>query len=148
MARLKGIRVNLNPMYAKFSRRIETILRGQAPRKTGALADSIRVVVNKDGMQIVLQPIAGRESYGPYLHRGTGDERASGSSQNFDEAYMNLIERAWNPNPGKGIGGIKPRYFLNLQDTFYEQMNDMLAEEFAKQQGEFVTKILQDAVKI
>lgn len=148
MAKLKGIRVNLNPMYAKFSRRIEAILRSQAPRRTGALAESIRVIVNREGLQIVLQPLQGKKSYGEYLHRGTGEERAAGSSTDFETTYVQLMDRAWNPRPGRGVGGIKPRYFLNLNDTVYEMMNDELAQEFAKQQGEFLTQILQDAIKI
>jgi len=148
MARLKGIRVNLDKQYAKFARRIEGILKAQAPRKSGDLARSIRVVVNKDGLQIVLQPINNKDSYGVYLHAGTLTEREGPGGRDFGIIYEALQDRSWNPTPGKGRGGIKPRYFLNISDATYEQFNDVLAQEFAKQQTEYVTKIIQDAIKL
>lgn len=148
MARLKGIRVNLDKQYAKFARRIEGILKAQAPVKTGALRSSIRVVVNKDGLQIVLQPINGRDSYGVYLHAGTGEEKQGPGGRDFGFIYEALQDRAWNPNPGKGRGGIKPRYFLNLEDVVYEQFNDLLAQEFAKQQTEYIEQIIKQSIKL
>jgi hypothetical protein len=148
MARLKGIRVNLDAQYSKFARRIEGILKSQAPRKTGALAQSIRVVTNKDGLQIVLQPIKGRDSYGVYLHAGTGNYRQGPGGRDFGIIYEALQDRPRNPNPGPGKGGIKPRFFLNLTDVVYEQFNDQLAQEFAKQQTAYVQSIIQDAIKL
>jgi hypothetical protein len=148
MARLKGIRVNLDPQYGKFARKIEGMLKAQAPRKSGKLAQSIRVVTNKNGVEIVLQPINGKDSYGVYLHAGTGNYRQGPGGKDFGIIYEALQNRNWNPNPGPGKGGIKPRFFLNLADATYEQFNDTLASEFAKQQTAYVTSIIKAAMKL
>ena len=130
--------IDLKPTYAKISRKLESILRSQAPFQTGALANSVRVIYDTDGFEIVVGV-----KYGIYLHRGTMEESADRSSD-FSEVYQNLIERAFDPNPGTGVGGIKPRYWMNFSDTVYEMINDELATAYAEQMDEIIEQEIEN----
>lgn len=136
----KGSRAYLNPLYGKFASRLEAIIRGQAPVKTGKLRASVQVRFVKGVLEIYLPS---ETKYGTYLHTGTGSETASGASKIFEDAYFNLRNRKWNPSPGKGVGGIKPRYWMNVSDTQYDAFGDELATEFAKQETKIVSALLQ-----
>ena len=130
--------INLKPTYAKISRKLESILRSQAPFATGDLANSVRVVYDETGFEIVIGV-----KYGIYLHRGTMDESAD-SSSDFSAVYQNLIDKAFTPNPGTGVGGIKPRYWMNFSDSVYEMINDELATAYAEQMDEIIEQELEN----
>jgi hypothetical protein len=106
--------VNLKEQFALIARRVEEILRGQAPSRN--LAGAVQVVYENDGFVISLDDNA---TYGIYLWRGTGEERADGAVPGTDaSAIQTTYEAIWdkkpNANPGKGTKGIKPRFWLNL----------------------------------
>jgi len=106
--------VNLKEQFALIARRIEEIIRGQAPSSN--LAGAVQVVYENDGFVISLDDNA---TYGIYLLRGTGEERADGAVPGTDgDALQTTYEAIWdkrpNSNPGKGQRGIKPRFWLNL----------------------------------
>ena len=107
--------VNLKDEFFKIARKIEELLRGQAPSSN--LAGAVQVSYEDNGFIISLDDSA---KYGIYLWRGTGEEIASGAVAGIDEesiqaTYDAIWDRRYNPDPGKGKGGIKPRYWLNLK---------------------------------
>jgi len=140
MRGVKGSRAYLNPLYGKFARRLEAIIRSQAPVKTGALKESVQVRFVKGVLEIYLPS---ERKYGTYLHTGTGKETAGGSSKEFADAYFNLRNNKWNPSPGKGVGGIRPRFWMNVSEAQYDAFGDELAQEFAKQEGKIIATLLQ-----
>jgi hypothetical protein len=106
--------VNLKEQFALIARRVEEILRGQAPSSN--LAGAVQVVYEDNGFIISLDDNA---KYGIYLWRGTGEEIADGAVAGTDsDSLQTTYEAIWNkkPNlsPGKGTKGIKPRFWLNL----------------------------------
>ncbi len=92
--------LTLKPVLPMIARIIETQLRKQAPVKTGTLRSSVAVRTKEspDGFAIVI----GYLEYGRFLDSGTGRYRKPNPKAPF------------NPRPGKGRGGIKPRYWTNL----------------------------------
>jgi hypothetical protein len=140
MRGVKGSRAYLNPMYAKFARRLEAIIRSQSPVDTGALKASVQVRFVKGVLEIYLPS---ETKYGTYLHTGTGKQTAAGSSKDFADAYYNLRNNKWNPVPGKGTEGIKPRSWMNVSETQYDSFGDELATEFAKQETKIIVALLQ-----
>jgi len=116
------MKIDLSSVYIKLSRKLESILRYQAPFDTGFLRSQVEVTYTKDGIEIGL----GQAGYGTYLHTGTGQERAGKDPQQ-------LMDKAWNPKPGKGTEGIKPRYWMNFSESVYEMMMDEIATAYAIQ---------------
>jgi hypothetical protein len=131
--------VNLKPVYASISRKLEKILQGQAPVKTGNLRASVVVTYDETGFVINL----GNAQYGIYLHQGTGREKSSRAGSDFSNDYFDMTDFAWNPNPGKGEGGIKPRYWMNFSDTIYEMINDEISLAYAEAIDEIVMEELE-----
>jgi len=114
--------INLKEEFALIARRVEEILRGQAPSKN--LAGAVQVVYENDGFIISLDDNA---KYGIYLWRGTGEEIADGAVAGTDaDALQTTYEAIWNkkPNlsPGKGTKGIKPRFWLNLMSSDIDEL--------------------------
>lgn len=106
---------DLKQAFADVAKRIEEILRGQAP--SANLSGAVQVVYEDDGFIISLDDKA---RYGIYLWRGTRDEIASGAIPGTDaDALQTTYDAIWDRkpdlNPGKGTKGIKPRYWLNLK---------------------------------
>lgn len=130
--------IDLKPTYAKISRKLEAILKSQAPYATGRLSNSVQVNYDEDGFVISVGA-----KYGIYLHSGTGEEAASRDSD-FSEVYQTLIERAYDPNPGTGVGGIKPRYWMNFSDTVYEMINDELATAYAEEMDAIIEQEIEN----
>lgn len=114
--------INLDISKAAFmaARVYQTRLRFQAPVKTGALRDSVAVVplITSDGVVFSTT----YKTYGRYLDSGTGK-------------YYRPNKRAnWRARPGKGQGGIKPRYWTNINDTVtLNRISDIFAKDVAKQ---------------
>jgi hypothetical protein len=92
---------------------IVNILKAQAPQKTGALRNSIRHKVVTKNNEWALSFYYLR--YGVFVDLGTyenADTAAFGVSA-FDMP-------TWNPNPGKGGFGIRPRYWSSLSESASE----------------------------
>jgi hypothetical protein len=86
----------------------------------------VKAVLSEDGVKFT--PTFLR--YGTYLNEGTGRYKVK-----------NTTGRAWNPSPGKGKMGIKPRFWLNTQEKTKQVVNQILAREVAKQiKKEFRTR--------
>jgi len=102
------------------ARIMETKLESQAPVKTGALRDSVKVVPRFTNKSVLLDVIS--LPYGKYTDLGTGPYRTPPSRR-----------RNWNPRPGKGKGGIKPRFWTSLTRSFrIQQINSFFNEAIKK----------------
>jgi hypothetical protein len=102
---------------------ITNILKAQAPRKTGKLQNSIRhrVVIKDNEWALSFYYV----QYGVYVDLGTydnADDSAYGVSA-FDLPN-------WNPKPGKGGYGIRPRYWSSLSSD-REELLGFLSEKIA-----------------
>lgn len=96
--------ISLKPVLPTIQKMIQDKLRLQAPVKTGTLkaSVSVRATEGPDGLEVR----TGFLKYGIFLDSGTGPYRLPSRTSPF------------NRNPGKGKGGIKPRYWTNLpQET-------------------------------
>jgi hypothetical protein len=131
--------IDLKPVYAKISRKLEQILQGQAPVDTGNLKSQVVVTYDEAGFTISV----GNAQYGIYLHEGTGMEESTGAGSNFASAYLNMTDFAFNPRPGEGEGGIKPRYWMNFSDTVYEMINDEISAAYAEAMNEIIQQELE-----
>lgn len=110
----------LKQAYNRIARKLESFLRSQAPLgDTGSLREQTKVVVDDNGFRIETV------NYGFFLHLGTEEET---SGLNFEEA---IIKR-YNPNPGKGDDGIKPRYWMSFGQTLWQQILDEIEREEGK----------------
>jgi hypothetical protein len=86
----------------------------------------VKAVLSEDGVKFT--PTFLR--YGTYLNEGTGRYKVKETKG-----------RPFNPNPGKGTMGIKPRFWLNIQTTTMQAVNKILYKEIAKQiRQEFRTR--------
>lgn len=101
------------------ARVIESLLKFQAPKKTGSLAKSVKVVgqETKSG-NVSFQSNYNR--YGRFLDWGTLAE----------SAYPN--RGRWNPRPGKGRGGIKPRFWTTINAATRERVKQIMAAATSK----------------
>jgi hypothetical protein len=102
----------LTRAYNQIARKLESVLKNRAPvGETGRLKAGVSVKVSNDGIDIETF------DYGMWLHLGTGQE-ASGLT--FEQA----IGKTYNPNPGVGDGGIKPRYWMSFGQSIWKQTLD------------------------
>jgi hypothetical protein len=102
------------------ARLMETKLRSQAPVKTGALRDSVKVVPRFTEKSVLLDVVS--LDYGKYTDLGTGPYKTPPSKR-----------RSWNKTPGKGKGGIKPRFWTSLTRSFrIQQINSFFNEAIKK----------------
>ena len=129
---------DLKQIFQSVARRIEEILRGQAP--SANLAGAVQVAYEDNGFIISLDDNA---TYGIYLWRGTRDEIASGAvagidSDSIQSTYEAIWDRKPDLNPGKGTKGIKPRYWLNLIaadiDELQNEIDKAVTDAWDKQQ--------------
>lgn len=107
----------LTPATNMASRLISAQLRRQAPVKTGRLKRSIHINVIREGGDgnyrfTFMEEYLG---YGIFTDLGTGPygvaEEARGE---------------WDPNPGKGKGGIRPRFWNSLSEAVMKPIEDIL----------------------
>jgi hypothetical protein len=107
------------------ARLMQNLLRRQAPRKTGALRSSITVTgrATADGISFTTDYMR----YGIYTNKGTGPY------------YTEKIGQ-WNPRPGKGKGGIKPRFWTAIDTMTKSQVAKLLREGLKKQVINEITK--------
>jgi hypothetical protein len=119
--------LNLTKVYRRIEVLVRNKLREQVPvGETGKLQRSItvKVVETPDGFNLV----TGYLTYGRFVDLGT---KRYYKGENPDAR--------WNPNPGKGKGGIKPRYWTNLGKPTTKLISDLLAKEIAKQATEIIS---------
>ena len=114
--------LSLKPVLPTIAKLMQDQLRKQAPDGP-APGDPLRksIVVrakeSKDGVQMV----TGYLTYGIFTDSGTGRFRKPNP------------EAKWNPTPGKGKGGIKPRYWTNLDQAITIRIAQIIEKELAKQ---------------
>jgi hypothetical protein len=120
--------INLTKVYKSIEVLIKNRLKEQAPDgpEPGApLRNSITVKVQEtnDGFAFV----TGYLSYGRFIDLGT-------------ERYFKgeKPDAKWNPRPGKGKGGIRPRYWTNLGKATEKMIADLVAKEIAKQAQQII----------
>ena len=102
---------------------IVNILKAQAPEKTGALRNSIRhrVVTKKGEWALSFYYL----KYGVYVDLGTYDNADTSA---FGISAFDMPP--WNPTPGKGGFGIRPRYWTSLSEDANE-LQQYLADKIA-----------------
>ena len=102
------------------ARIMETKIKFQAPVKTGALRKSVKVVPRFTERSVLLDIVS--LDYGKYTDLGTGRYRTPASKR-----------RNWNPRPGKGKGGIKPRFWTSITKSFRQtQINSLFTNAIRK----------------
>ena len=111
--------LSLKPVLPTIAKLMQDQLRKQAPVATGKLQQSVvvKAVESKDGVQLV----TGYLTYGIFTDEGTGRYRKPNPKAIF------------NPNPGKGKGGIRPRYWTNLDKAITIRIARIIEKEIAKQ---------------
>lgn len=97
----------------RAARIMETKIKFQAPVKTGALRKSIKVVPRFTDKSVLLDIVS--LDYGKYTDLGTGRYRTPASKR-----------KNWNPRPGKGKGGIKPRFWTSITKAFRQNEINIL----------------------
>jgi hypothetical protein len=119
--------LDLTKVYKRIEILVKNKLKEQVPvGETGKLQRSITVKVQetKDGFVFV----TGYLTYGRFLDLGT---RRYFKGERPDAK--------WNPNPGKGKGGIKPRYWTNLGKPTEKMIADLVAKEIVKQAQQIIS---------
>ena len=134
-------KISLKNAYATLARKLEIILQGQAP--SAKIGRAIVVDYDEEGMYIRYS------GYGTYLYRGTMDERSPKSINTGMEITGDLLDAladyAVDENPGRGIGGIRPRYFLNLNDITREMIAEELSVAYAEAINEVITQEINES---
>ena len=110
--------MDLKPAYTKIARVIEQILKRQVPVKTGELKSSLKVKVVAQGFGVDF--VLSEKKYGIYTDMGTG-------------RYKAKTRGMWNPRPGKGKGGIKPRFWKTISDKDQVRIQMIIEEELSSQ---------------
>jgi len=108
--------LSLTKVYKRIEILIKNRLRFQVPvGETGNLKKSITVRVEETSGGIKF--IEGYLTYGIFTNSGTG-------------RYWKPNPKAgWNPKPGKGKGGIKPRYWTNLDKATTTMISQLLKKD-------------------
>ena len=111
----------LKKEYGLLARKMESILKYQAPKDTGFLGSQVSVTyeIGSDGRSVKFVTDLGGARYGIFLNQGSGSERDPNPGRG-----------KWDPNPGRGKGGIKPSYWMNFSDT----QNDVFIDEIIQAQ--------------
>ena len=112
------------------ARLIEANLKRQAPVDTGALKRSIKVKANYTGESVQFR--YSYNTYGVFVDKGTRPYGVYGKGRK---------PGPWNPNPGKGEGGIKPRFWTSLENStkirvkriISKVINQYIRTQFSKQ---------------
>ncbi len=116
-------------IYEMVGRIMENEIRNQAPSSRIASGTTVVTEFTEDGVAYYTV-IADKVKYGVYLDKGTGQ-------------YYTAEEGPFNPNPGKGQDGIRPRFWTSLSDTFMERINTMIEEGLLKAQEQQFEEELQ-----
>lgn len=137
--------INLKDEFFEIARKIEGLLRGQAPSRN--LGGAVQVTYEDNGFVISLDDSA---KYGIYLWRGTGEEIASGAVPGIDEeaiqaTYDAIWDRRYDADPGEGKKGIKPRYWLNLKMADIMELQGDIEEAITNALQKQADKLAEEA---
>lgn len=105
--------INLQQIVNYYSRTIAAQLMRQSPVKTGALKRSIKVKGKQTDKGLTFTTDYKR--YGIFTDLGTGP-------------YATKKRGEWNPKPGKGRGGIRPRFWTTLPEAIRKNMNKSIGK--------------------
>lgn len=112
--------INLSKAANMAARVYKMRLRYQAPVRTGELRKSVEVVPEITSNSVIF--VDTFLQYGVYTDSGTG------------RYYKPNKQARWNPRPGRGRGGIKPRYWTNISDRItMDRIKRIFADEVKKQ---------------
>lgn len=112
--------INFSQALSTASRQITATLKRQVPVDTGALKESISVKGNYTGESIQFR--YGYLKYGVYVDKGTGPYAVRGKGKTGE----------WNPRPGKGRGGIRPRFWTSLDGGTKSRVKRIIARVTAQ----------------
>lgn len=118
LRRLRMISAIIKEAAFMAARIIENELRSQAPSSKIAKGFSVEPVITESNGEIDVDfnyVLEDKVIYGLYLDSGTLREADPSDDAQF------------NPDPGKGSGGIKPRYWMNYPQEFQERI-DMIID--------------------
>ena len=110
------------------ARIMQSLYKRQAPRKTGALRSSIKVTgrVTPNGLSFTTDYLP----YGIYTNKGTGP-------------YHSKQMGEWNPKPGKGKGGIKPRFWTAIDTMTKSQITKVITSGYKQAMVEEIRKAIK-----
>jgi hypothetical protein len=124
---LQEIQSVLNKAAIVYQNRIKF----QAPVDTGRLKASVKVQAFIDADFDAIRFEVGYLRYGRFTDLGTGPY------------YKGENERAkWNKSPRKGKGGIRPRYWTNIDQQEKTRILNILYPEIAKKIQEYWNTIM------
>jgi hypothetical protein len=127
----------IDPLITKAAdmaaRVAENEIRAQAPSEN--IASGVKVVPSVSGnggeLDITFTTVLDSDvKYGWYLDTGTLKEKRVN-----DEAE-------WDPNPGEGEGGIKPRHWTNLPEQAQERIDMLIEEAFVAAQEQRLEQLM------
>lgn len=126
--------------YNNWARRIELLIQGQAPVKTGTLKNSVQVKFAPDsaglGGKFVITTSAEKNGfkYGLAFQYGTLDfyTRNTANKEPIPPGQSNDSSKK----------GIKPLFWMNLKETDLQKFEDELAKEIGKFSGQLIRKTL------
>jgi hypothetical protein len=107
-------------------------IRAQAPSQKIANSISVQPVLSSDmetEIEVNFEVNYGDKTYGLYLDFGTMAEREEERGE-------------WNPFPGKGKGGIKPRFFTTPSEATTLRVMELIEEAYLKQESDRIEKQL------
>jgi hypothetical protein len=127
-------RKNYNKVFQQAAKQIKSILLAQVPVyqgtrkdiKKGLLKGSLGVKVNENGWSVRMM------KYGMFLNSGSGPY------------FKPSTAKPWNPRPGKGKGGIKPRYWENISKDVEIKIMDQIATAILNQNVQEIDDALKD----
>jgi len=107
-------------------------IRAQAPSQKIANSISVKPVMTSEmdsEIEVNFEVNYGDKIYGLFLDFGTMAERETERGE-------------WNPNPGKGKGGIKPRFFTTPSEATILRVMELIEEAYLKQETERIEEEL------
>lgn len=112
------IDIDVNSAINMAVRLVRANLNRQVPVKTGALRDSIMISGAVKNNQLTIN--SDYLYYGKFVDQGTGP-------------YATKKRLTWRPSPGKGKGGIRPRYWTTLERSTRTEIKNIFERIIAEQ---------------
>lgn len=132
--------MELEKAFQEIAKEIELTLRSQAPSEKLKSAIQVSYERVNDEDNFVINYDSDNYMYGIYLHRGTKEERDPEASDDFQEMAEAFVQRRPNNNPGRGKGGIKPRYWLTLTQIDIERYQQEIEQAIDQALQEVIEK--------
>ena len=117
--------LDINKLITQVCKLIRLNLREQVPVVSGKLRSSIKVSGKETAAGITFSSTY--LMYGIYLDKGTGP-------------YATKKRGDWDPKPGKGKGGIKPRFWTTLTESTRKSIRQIAVDAIKKWSKETITK--------